>query len=128
MIPEEYKEQIVESGIDFLRTIKEAYGSEEALALWEQINSVLDPDIKGLIFLRLLTGEYSGSITVVGFEGADRVGRIKTLREITGLGLKETKDLDDKVYYSKDSFKVVPVGFKRNQAIKKLESAGYILK
>jgi hypothetical protein len=128
MIPEEYKEQIVESGIDFLRTIKEAYGSEEALVLWEQINSVLDPDIKGLIFLRLLTGEYSGSITVVGFEGVDRVGRIKTLREITGLGLKETKDLDDKVYYNKDSFKVVPVGFKRNQAIKKLESAGYILK
>lgn len=128
MIPEEYKEQIVESGIDFLRTIKEAYGSEEALTLWEQINSVLDPDIKGLIFLRLLTGEYSGSITVVGFEGADRVGRIKTLREITGLGLKETKDLDDKVYYFKGSFKVVPVGFKRNQAIKKLESAGYILK
>jgi hypothetical protein len=128
MIPEEYKEQIVESGIDFLRTIKEAYGSEEALALWEQINSVLDPDIKGLIFLRLLTGEYSGSIIVVGFEGADRVGRIKTLREITGLGLKETKDLDDKVYYTKDSFKVIPVKFKRNQAIKKLESAGYILK
>jgi hypothetical protein len=128
MIPEEYKEQIVESGIDFLRTIKEAYGSEEALVLWEQINSVLDPDIKGLIFLRLLTGEYSGSITVVGFEGVDRVGRIKTLREITGLGLKETKDLDDKVYYNKDSFKVIPVKFTRNQAIKKLESAGYILK
>jgi hypothetical protein len=128
MIPEEHKEQIVESGIEFLNTIKEAYGSEEALVLWDQINSVLDPDIKGLILMRLLTGEYNGSITVKGFKGTDSIFRIKTLREISGLGLKEAKDLDDKVCYSKGNLTVVPKGLKRHQAITKLTDAGYLLK
>lgn len=128
MIPEEHKEQIVESGIDFLRTIKDAYGSENALELWDQINAVLDPEIKGLILMRLLTGDYSGSITVTGFYGSDRVHRIKTLREISGLGLKESKDLDDKVYYTQGSFNVVPANSKRQVAVKKLQDAGYITK
>ena len=128
MIPEAHKEQIVESGIEFLNTIKEAYGSEEALALWDQINSVLDPDIKGLILMRLLTGEYNGSITVKGCHGTDRIFRIKTLREISGLGLKEAKDLDDKVTYDKGSFTIVPKGLKRHKAITKLTDAGYLLK
>ena len=95
MIPAEHKEDIIQSGINFMRSITEAYGSDEGLKLWDSISSTLDPDVKGQIFFAMLTGDYNGVVSITSFDGADRINRIKAIRMVTGHGLKEAKDLSD---------------------------------
>lgn len=94
MIPEEYKSDIVSTGIEFMRSITNCYGNDQGLALWEQICQVLDPDIKGELFFAMLTGELSGRMRISGY-CENRVAVIKAIREVSGLGLKEAKDLND---------------------------------
>lgn len=100
MIPIENKESIIQSGMNFMRAITEAYGTDEGMKLWDTIASTLDPDIKGQIFFAMLTGEYNDIISVTGYNpGADRVAMIKTVRSVDRrrLGLKEAKDFCDEL-------------------------------
>jgi hypothetical protein len=127
MIPNEYREDIIQSGINFMRSITEAYGTDEGIKLWEQISSVLDSDIKGQIFFSLLTGEYNAIISISGRQpGANRVGLIKAIRSVTlpSLGLKEAKDLSDKL----DSGKIIKLTVdpkNRNSSLSELRNAGF---
>ena len=96
MIPEGHKESIIQSGLNFIRSITEAYGSDEGMKLWETIAGTLDPSVKGEIFFAMLTGEYNSNITISGYQGnADKVRMIKAIRsvDIRGLGLKIAKDM-----------------------------------
>lgn len=79
-----------------MRSITEAYGPEEGLKLWDQITNVLDPDVKGEIFLAMITGSYTDRIHISKI-GHDRVATIKAFRNFDKrrLGLKEAKDLSD---------------------------------
>lgn len=125
MIPAEHKEDIIQSGINFMRSITEAYGTDEGMKLWDAIATTLDPDVKGQIFFAMLTGEYNGIISIASVQqGADRVWRIKAIRSVTGLGLKEAKDLSDML----DSGKTIKLNVdpkKRNQALAELRGAGF---
>jgi hypothetical protein len=100
-IPKEHEPQVLQSGIHFMRSITEAYGSEEGMRLWDTISSTLDPDIKAKIFVALLTGEYNDQLTLrmdiakYHHAGGNRVEGIRTIRLLTGLGLKDAKDLHD---------------------------------
>jgi ribosomal protein L7/L12 len=83
-----------------MRSITEAYGSEEGMRLWDAIASTLDPDIKAKIFVALLTGEFNDQLTIqmdmVRYQAVvNRVEGIKAIRMATGLGLKEAKDIHD---------------------------------
>lgn len=127
MIPADHKEDILQSGINFMRSITEAYGTDEGMQLWEQIASVLDPDIKGQIFFAMLTGDYNGIVKIHSAQsGADRIWRIKAIRSVTtpSLGLKEAKDLSDLL----DTGKTITLNVnpkKRNEALKELRLAGF---
>lgn len=125
MIPAAYKEDIIQSGINFMRSITEAYGTDEGLRLWDTIASTLDPDVKGEIFFAMLTGDYNGIINVASFQqGSDRVWRIKSIRAVTGLGLKEAKDLSDML----DSGKAIKLNVnpkQRQEALSELRNAGF---
>ena len=93
MIPEEHKGQILNSGIDFIRDITEAYGADKGMELWEQIASVLDPDVKGEIFFAMLTGHQAGKIAIRGYApGSDFIRVIKAIRTVGGMDLKDAKD------------------------------------
>lgn len=127
MIPKDYKEDILQSGINFIRSITEAYGSDEGMKLWDQISSVLDPDIKGQIFFALLTGEYNSIITISSRQSdANRVSLIKAIRSVTkpGLGLKEAKDLSDTLDSGK-TIKLTVDPKSRNIALSELRNAGF---
>ena len=125
MIPAEHKEDIIQSGINLMRVITEAYGTDEGMKLWDTIASTLDPDVKGQIFFAMLTGDYNGIIKVSSFQqGSDRIKRIKTIRIVTGLGLKEGKDLSDML----DSGKTITLNIdpkKRNECLSELRNAGF---
>jgi len=97
MIPHEHKEEVIQSGISFLRSITLAFGSETGMELWDTISTTLDPDVKGAIFFAMLTGESGSRITVRDYErnNTNKVSIIKAIREVTGLGLKEAKDMSD---------------------------------
>jgi hypothetical protein len=127
MIPAEHKEDIIQSGINFMRSITEAYGTDEGMKLWDSISSVLDPDIKGQIFFALLTGEYNAIISIASRQpGANRVSLIKAIRSVTSpsLGLKEAKDLSDLLESGK-TIKLNVDPKNRNIALSELRNAGF---
>lgn len=127
MIPAEYKEDIIQSGINFMRSITEAYGTDEGMKLWDTIATTLDPDVKGQIFFAMLTGDYNSIISISGAQaGSDRVWRIKAIRSVThpSLGLKEAKDLSDLL----DAGKTIKLNINpknRTQALSELRNAGF---
>ena len=92
MIPEEHKSSIITSGISFLRSITDAYGSDEGMKLWDTIANTLDPAVKGEIFFAMLRGEYQDYITLkgVGYNAA-KITAIREIRGASGLGLVEAK-------------------------------------
>ena len=97
MIPHEHKDEIISSGIAFMRSITLAFGADTGMELWDTIARTLDPDVKGAIFFSMLTGESGNRITIRDYErnGNNKVAIIKAIRGCTGLGLKEAKDLSD---------------------------------
>ena len=106
MIPDEFKDRIVQDGILLISSITEAYGAETGMKLWEQIAAVLDPSIKGEIFFAMISGQYQSRIRLhipnlnvdIRF---NKIEIIKTIRNYTGLGLKEAKDIIDNLFLGK---------------------------
>lgn len=96
MIPTEHKEEVINTGISFMRAITDAFGADEGMALWDSIASTLDSDVKGSIFFTLLTGESGDRITVrdviMNVGAVNKVQLIKSIRTVTGLGLKEAHE------------------------------------
>ena len=127
MIPAEHKEEIIQSGISFMRSITEAFGADEGMKLWDTIAMTLDPDVKGQIFFAMLTGEYNNIVNITGHNpGADRVRMIKTIRSVDkrGLGLKEAKDLSD--YLSNGQMIKLEIDpAVRHMALSELRNAGF---
>jgi hypothetical protein len=102
MIPEDHKTAVISNGMHFMRSITEAYGAEEGLRLWDTIANALDPDVKGQIFMAMVTGNYNDRVHLKGlhpYGQENAVACIKAIREWDkrGLGLKEAKDMYDRV-------------------------------
>lgn len=126
-IPADHKVDIIQSGISFMRAITDAYGTDEGMRLWDTIATTLDPDVKGEIFLAMLTGEYNNIITITGHVAhANRVSMIKAIRSVDrrNLGLKEAKDMSDTLSTGR-LIKVEVVPSIRHRAIKELREAGF---
>jgi hypothetical protein len=135
MIPEEHKVAVISNGLHFMRSITEAYGADKGLELWEQITSVLDPDVKGQIFFAMITGTYNDRILLkgVGASGQNNgVACIKEIRTWTGMGLKESKDmydrLRDRTFNSSPSQEYINVSPEQySQAVSGLSRVGFII-
>jgi hypothetical protein len=100
MIPEEHKTAVISNGLHFMRSITEAYGAEEGLKLWDTIASTLDGDVKGQIFLAMITGTYNNRVHLKGLGRSARDNAVTCIKEIrmwSGLGLKESKDMYDRL-------------------------------
>lgn len=130
MLPEEHKTAIITNGLHFMRSITEAYGSEEGMKLWEQIASVVDPDVKGQIFFAMITGEYNNRITLRGYHmGSNKVTMIKAVRTVDTrrLGLKESKDLVDSLE-STGQHQIIEVNHEEySSSVRELRNAGFIV-
>lgn len=125
MLPEGHKQDIIQSGINFMRSITEAYGTEEGMKLWDNITSTLDPDVKGEIFFALLTGEYNTVISIGSYAlGSNKISMIKAIRSVSGLGLKEAKELCDSLATG-TLVKITCDPKKRQKNLQELRSAGF---
>jgi hypothetical protein len=99
-LPEDHKTAIISNGLHFMRSITEAYGADKGMELWENITSVLDPEVKGQIFFAMITGTYNDRVHLKGLSHPvqnNAVGCIKEIRKWSGLGLKESKDMYDRL-------------------------------
>lgn len=104
MIPEQHKDDVICTAIEFIAAIGQSYDSETAIVLWERIAEVLDPDIKGQVFMAMLNGNNSGQRTIHVHPGSfgmnnERITLIKFIREhdLSNPGLKEAKDMTDEL-------------------------------
>lgn len=123
IIPAEHRHDIIQSGIDFLRSITEAYGSEEGMKLWNTIANTLDPDVKGSIFFAMITGAHDEYIRIPMQSVPKRINAIRAVRTVdTRLGLKECKDLVESLEWSPIKIKVAPG--ERTNAIRILRDEG----
>jgi hypothetical protein len=101
MISEDEKHDLIWSSINFMGTISKIYGPDKGMELWSSIADNIDPELKGLIFMHMLTGTHNSSKFMVRNPVTgrieDRVGLIRCLRtyDRRRLGLKEAKDLVD---------------------------------
>lgn len=113
MIPEKAKNEIISTGIHFMRSITKAYGTDVGLKLWETIASTLDPDIKGQIFFALLVGNFEDTIVISGVAPtAGKINVIKQIRKEAGMSLKEAKDLADALFIGRSiEFKIEPSNY-----------------
>jgi hypothetical protein len=102
------EEEIVAAGIEFIRVLTEQLGPERGQEAWETISSALGNDIKGKIFFAMLTGDHPRRITLQGRRNSqrlnDKIEVIKVIREYTGLGLKNAKDVADNVEWGHNQF------------------------
>ena len=127
MIPEEHKNSVVSAGLQFMRAITEAYGADQGLKLWDTIAGTLDPDVRGQVFIAMLTGSHNDTIVLRGVGvGYNAVSCIKEIRTWTGYGLKEAKDTLDLVREKKAiQIKVRPT--EHHRAAAALRGVGFVV-
>lgn len=127
---DENRRQLISDGVAFMRSITDQYGTETGIQLWDRICEVLDPNVKGEIFIALLTGNTRPKLTISCSSvqySTNRVPHIKAIREVTGLGLKESKDLSDLMVNEKPVSITVKEGLSRQYARDVLRDAGLIV-
>ena len=127
MIPEEHKNSVVVAGLHFMRAITEAYGADEGLKLWDTITDTLDPDVRGQIFLAMLTGTHNDTIVLrdVAYHN-NGVACIKEIRTWTGYGLKEAKDAFDLVR-GKQAVQIKVKPTEHHRAAAELRRVGFVI-
>jgi hypothetical protein len=126
MIPEEHKDSIITSGVEFISSITACYGADKGMELWDTIASTLGNDVKGAIFFAMINGQHTAKIRVSG-SVVDRIASIKTIRTYTGLGLKEAKDLSDEMQSGKAIVLKLSAPSFRSEAIRELSRLGHVL-
>lgn len=126
MIPKDNEEDLLTAAINFLRAVTEAYGPDDGMKLWAGIADTIDAELKGKIFFAVLTGQYNSRIVLSRFDStSNRIARIKSIRTITNLGLKEAKDLDDGLMEHGIPIVINITPGNRAKAISDLRAAGY---
>lgn len=123
----ENRRQLISDGVAFMRSITDQYGTETGLQLWDRICEVLDPNVKGEIFIAMLTGDTRTRLNISCSPdqySTNRIPHIKAIREVTGLGLKEAKDLSDLMVNGKPLSITVKEGLSRQYARDVLKNAG----
>lgn len=123
-IPAEHKLAIITSGIDFMSSITKCYGADEGMKLWEVITANLDSSVKREIFFAMITGTHNDELSVSGIVDM-RVSSIKTIREFTGLGLKDAKDISDRMQSGETVVLHLQDPARRPQAMRSLQELGH---
>jgi hypothetical protein len=121
-------EEIVVTGIPFLNAITTHYGTETGFALWNKLCESMPAEVRDGIFLAMLSGQTPRTVRVKGYSGNNKIERIKAIRTVSGLGLKEAKDLDDGIVNHGQSFNLTYLPQCSRRAVcDTLKMTGYVL-
>jgi len=127
---EEERAQLVADAIAFLQSLVRHYGDAQGQSAWEKMADFVDPDLKAEVFIAMLTGQFSGRITLHGVtQNANAVSCIKAIRTLDNrrLGLKEAKDIYDGLKFSNKSAILSISAENRRTAAQELRAVGFTL-
>jgi hypothetical protein len=71
-------------------------GTEKGLEVWDKLREAMGDDVAGQVLFGILKG-HRGNVIQLEFVGDRRIDTVKLIRECTGFGLKEAKDIMDSV-------------------------------
>jgi hypothetical protein len=103
MTVETHRQDLVGVSISFMQTVTEIYGAERGQELWTAIADTIDPDLKGEVFMAMLTGNYRTDRLHVRNPFVspvqNKVAVIRCIRtyDRRRLSLKEAKDIADRL-------------------------------
>lgn len=127
---DESRSQLIHDSISFMTSLVHHYGQDKGMEVWEKIADLCDPNLKGEIFMVMLTGVFSNRITVAGIQdGANAIACIKAIRSVDnrGPGLKEAKDMYDGLKFSNKKFVLEVNNTTRGKAVSELRDVGFIV-
>jgi hypothetical protein len=120
---------LVFNSLNFIQSITKNYGAEQGMAMWDTIADTVDRRLKLEVFKAMISGgQVEGRIRISGAQpSADKIRLIKTLRDVTGYGLKEAKDSVDLLQYSNTAINIKVSYHDHPKAVKDLQLAGFTL-
>ena len=90
---------LIRSGIRFLKDLQNDLGTEKGLEVWDKLRESMGDEVAGQVLFGILRGTHSDiRLTKIG---PQKIDAIKLVRECTGMGLKEAKDLVERVEYNR---------------------------
>lgn len=92
-------DRLVRSGIRFLKDLQNDLGTEKGLEVWDKLREAMGDEVSGQVLFGILKGHH-GNVIRLERVGENRINPIKLVREITGVGLKEAKDMVESVCYN----------------------------
>jgi len=92
--------QLINSGIRFLRDLQTDLGTEIGLAVWDKLREAMGDEISGQVLFGILKGNMGDTIRLESVVHGRLINTIKIVREFTGIGLKDAKDLVERVLYN----------------------------
>lgn len=99
------RDQLIQSSVTFMQTVSEIYGPEKGMELWTTIADTIDTNLKGEVFMAMLSGQYRSDrlfmrLSAASAATANKVAIIKCMREHDARqpGLKEAKDWADLLF------------------------------
>lgn len=127
-LDEIHKENIIGSTINLIQALSEGFGPEVGMDLYDNISNHLGTGTKEAVFMTMLSGRSAGTIMIRGIPeqkrlSISRIDVIKCIRNYTGFGLKEAKDVMDELFYGAD--KILKIDWqKRNDFARDIRKIG----
>jgi hypothetical protein len=96
----EISRNLVNSGTRFLLDLQNDLGTEKGLEVWDKLREAMGDEIAGQVLFGILQGHTGNSICLEAVADGRVIEAIKLVREFTGMGLKDAKDLVERVRYN----------------------------
>lgn len=119
---------LVFNSLNFVQSITRNYGAEQGMAMWDTIANTVDRRLKLEVFKAMMNGSQAeGRVRIIGaYPSSDKIHLIRTLRQFTGMGLKEAKDSIEDLRNGKVMEIQVPY-HDHPKALVEFRTAGFIL-
>jgi ribosomal protein L7/L12 len=92
--------QAIEAATRFLRTLKHTHSPEVSVDVYDSLKEILGKNFMGCVLQEMIAERYNRIVILHDIPNGVRIQVIKLLREYTGIGLKEAKDIVDDVVFN----------------------------
>lgn len=84
---------VITASVSLMSALTDQYGPENGMKFWDTIRDTLPEEVSHGILMQFLTTDITNkNITLVSFNGQNKVEGIKAIRTVSGLGLKHAMD------------------------------------
>ena len=117
------KDRIIFTALELMTALAKCADNETVHLTMNAMSDVIHPELKHDLLVKLLTKDYGLSIIITSL-GINVIDNIRTVRQYTGLGLKEAKDICDQVRAGHPQRVAVPTWKDRKYLLEALTAIG----